>query len=302
MARFLIYNLLDGEETFMQTVIITGMSGAGKSTAVHILEDIGYYCIDNIPPTLISKFIKLCQNSNFVLEKIAFVVDARSGELITRLADEIKMLKKRGNTCKVVFLDTEDAVLIKRYQETRRKHPHMGNGRIEDGIQFERALMSEIRNHADLVIDTTRLLVKELREKFLTIFETSSKNYDKISVNLVSFGFKRGIPLDCDLVFDVRFMPNPFYIDELRNKTGLDAPVRDYVFSFRETGEFMGKLRDMIGYLLPRYREEGKTVLVIAIGCTGGHHRSVAVTHALSEYITSLGYRVAENHRDMTRS
>lgn len=283
----------------MQTVIITGMSGAGKSTAVHILEDIGYYCIDNIPPTLISKFIKLCQNSNFVLEKIAFVVDARSGELITHLADEIKMLKKRGNSCKVVFLDTEDEVLIKRYQETRRKHPHMGNGRIEDGIQIERTLMSEIRNYADLVIDTTRLLVKELREKLLTIFEISSKNYDKISVNLVSFGFKRGIPLDCDLVFDVRFMPNPFYEETLKSATGKDARVAAYALSCENSQNFLRKLEDLLLYLLPLYAEEGKQSLVVGIGCTGGKHRSVAVTEHLDQFLKQNNYETLVNHRDL---
>ncbi|MBO5929779.1 MAG: RNase adapter RapZ, partial [Clostridia bacterium] len=215
----------------MQTVIITGMSGAGKSSAVRVLEDIGYYCIDNIPPTLISKFIVLCQNSNFTMEKIAFVADARSGELITHLADEIDMFKKRGNSCTVVFLDAEDAVLIKRYKETRRKHPHMGNGRIKDGIQFERALMSGIRSRADLVIDTTHLLTKTLREKLFNTLKTEERSYETISVNLMSFGFKRGIPLDCDLVFDVRFMPNPFYVDTLKELTGKDPDVAEYALS-----------------------------------------------------------------------
>ena len=227
----------------MQTVIITGMSGAGKSTAVHILEDIGYYCIDNIPPTLISNFIILCQNSNFALNKIAFVVDARSGELVTHLADEIDMFKKRGNECAVVFLDADDETIIKRYKETRRKHPHAANGRIESGIKFERALLSEIRSRADIVVDTSKLLTKELREKLLTIFESSTRKYEPISVNVVSFGFKRGVPLDCDLMFDVRFMPNPFYDDELRGFTGKDARVADYAMATSPARNFCASWR-----------------------------------------------------------
>ncbi len=283
----------------MQTVIITGMSGAGKSSAVRVLEDIGYYCIDNIPPTLISKFITLCQNSNFVLEKIAFVVDARSGELVTHLADEIDMFKKRGNPCRVVFLDAEDEVLIKRYQETRRKHPHMGNGRIEDGIQFERALLSEIRSRADLVIDTSRLLTKELREKLLNTFEASDRNYERISVHLVSFGFKRGIPLDCDLVFDVRFMPNPFYDETLKSATGKDARVAAYALSCENSQNFLHQLEDMLLYLLPLYAEEGKQSLVVGIGCTGGKHRSVAVAEHLDKFLKQNNYYTLVNHRDL---
>ncbi len=283
----------------MQTVIITGMSGAGKSSAVRVLEDIGYYCIDNIPPTLISKFIVLCQNSNFTMEKIAFVADARSGELITHLADEIDMFKKRGNSCTVVFLDAEDEVLIKRYKETRRKHPHMGNGRIKDGIQFERALMSGIRNRADLVIDTTHLLTKELREKLFNTFKTEERSYETISVNLMSFGFKRGIPLDCDLVFDVRFMPNPFYVDTLKELTGKDPDVAEYALSCEESQTFLRKLEDMLLHLLPLYIKEGKQSLVVGIGCTGGKHRSVAVVEHMDKFLRQNNYYTIVNHRDM---
>ncbi len=283
----------------MQTVIITGMSGAGKSTAVHILEDIGYYCIDNIPPTLISNFIILCQNSNFALNKIAFVVDARSGELVTHLADEIDMFKKRGNECAVVFLDADDETIIKRYKETRRKHPHAANGRIESGIKFERALLSEIRSRADIVVDTSKLLTKELREKLLTIFESSTRKYEPISVNVVSFGFKRGVPLDCDLMFDVRFMPNPFYDDELRGFTGKDARVADYAMANESSQKFLRKLEDMITFLLPLYAEEGKQSLVVGIRCTGGKHRSVAVAEHLAKFLSQKNYLTSVNHRDL---
>ncbi len=283
----------------MQTVIITGMSGAGKSTAIHILEDIGYYCIDNIPPTLISKFITLCQNSNFTMNKIAFVADARSGEWITHLADEIDMFKKRGNTCAVVFLDADDEVITKRYKETRRKHPHAEDGRIGDGIRFERALLSEIRSRADLVVDTSNLLTKELREKLLGVFDSATRTYEPISVNVVSFGFKRGIPLDCDLVFDVRFMPNPFYDETLKSLTGKDKRVADYALECEASQSFLKKLDDMILFLLPHYAKEGKQSLVVGIGCTGGKHRSVATAEHLGKFLSQKNYLVSVNHRDL---
>ncbi len=283
----------------MQTVIITGMSGAGKSTAIHILEDIGYYCIDNMPPTLLSSFITLCQNSNFAFTKIAFVVDARSGELVTHLAEEIDMYKKRGNECAMVFLDADDETLLKRYKETRRKHPHATSGRIADGIRFERALLSEIRKNSDLVVDTSRLLTRELKSKMLTLFESASRKYEPISVNILSFGFKRGIPMDCDLMFDVRFMPNPFYDEELKFMTGKDQAVSDYALSCMESQTFLKKLEDMIYFLLPQYAKEGKQALVIGIGCTGGKHRSVSVAEHLGRFLSQKNYLTTVNHRDI---
>lgn len=283
----------------MQTVIITGMSGAGKSTVVHILEDIGYYCIDNIPATLISNFITLCQNTNFSLSRIAFVVDARSGELVTRLSDEIDMYKKRGNECSIIFLDADDETIIRRYKETRRKHPHANGGRIETGIKFERALLSEIRKRSDLVLDTSGLYATALREKVLSVFQNTKSQYEPISVNVVSFGFKRGIPLDCDLVFDVRFMPNPFYDDELRKETGKDPRVAEYALSCASSQSFLQKLEDMLTELLPLYVKEGKQSLVIGIGCTGGKHRSVAVTEYLAKRLSQKNYLTVIHHRDM---
>lgn len=283
----------------MKTVIITGMSGAGKTAAIHILEDIGYYCVDNIPPVLISSFIALCESSNFTMNKIALVADARSGELVTHLYTEIEKLKKSGNECTVLFLDADDNTIIKRYKETRRKHPQGGDGRIEDGILFERRLFSEIKKSADLVIDTSSMLTRDFREKIVFYFEDHEREYEAISVNVVSFGFKRGIPLDCDLMFDVRFMPNPFYDEKLREKTGKDTAVANYALSCESSQEFLQKLDDMLLHLLPLYAEEGKNSLVIGIGCTGGKHRSVAVAEYIKNTLSQNNYFVSVNHRDL---
>jgi len=281
----------------MQFIIVTGMSGAGKSSVVHILEDIGYYCIDNMPPTLISNFVSLCQNSNIAMEKIAFVIDARSGDRITLLADEIAEFKKSGNKCEVLFLEASDETIIKRYKETRRKHPHAKGGLLIDGIETERRLLSDIRLRSDYIIDTSDLLTKQLREKVLSLFETQKK-YKNINVSVMSFGFKRGIPLDSDLMFDVRFLPNPFYESELKELTGLDEPVREYVFKSPETQTFVEKLHDMIEFLLPQYIEEGKSQLVISIGCTGGKHRSVAIAENLGKFLREKNYYTVVTHRD----
>lgn len=282
----------------MKTVIITGMSGAGKTTAVHILEDMGYYCVDNIPPVLISSFVSLCENSNFRLTKIALVVDARSGELVQHLSEEIDNFRKRGNECSVFFLDADDKTLIMRYKETRRKHPQ-SDGRIEDGIAFERKLFADIKSRADIILDTSFLLTRELKEKMIAYFDSTERKYEKISINVVSFGFKRGIPLDCDLIFDVRFMPNPYYEESLRKKTGKEKIIADYALSCEESQTFLRKLEDMITYLLPLYTDEGKSTLVIGIGCTGGKHRSVAVAEHLRKYLSQKNYYTIVNHRDL---
>lgn len=282
----------------MKTIIITGMSGAGKTAAIHVLEDIGYYCVDNIPPVLISSFISLCENSNFHLKKIALVVDARSGDLVTHLSEEIDKFKKRGNACSVVFLDADDETLIKRYKETRRKHPQ-SSGRIEEGITFERELFSEIKSRADIVLDTSKLLTRELKEKMVAYFDQEERVYENISVNIVSFGFKRGIPLDCDLVFDVRFMPNPFYEESLKEKAGKDKDVADYALNCQSSQIFLEKLEDMLLHLLPLYTDEGKSSLVVGIGCTGGKHRSVAVAEHLKAVLGQKNYYTTINHRDI---
>lgn len=282
----------------MKTVIITGMSGAGKTAAVHTLEDIGYYCVDNIPPDLILSFISLCESSNSNIKKIALVVDARSGELVKNLSHEIDNLKKRGNECRVIFLDADDKTLIKRYKETRRKHPQC-NGRIEEGISLERELFEEIKLRADLVLDTSVLLIRELKEKMVSYFGDNTSQYENITVNIVSFGFKRGVPLDCDLVFDVRFMPNPFYEEDLKEKTGKDKDVSDFALSCESSQMFLNKLTDMLEYLLPLYQKEGKGSLVIGIGCTGGKHRSVAVAEYLKNALSQKNYYVLTKHRDL---
>ena len=284
----------------MQFVIVTGMSGAGKTSVAHILEDIGYYCIDNMPPTLISNFVTLCQNSNLTMDKIAFVIDARSGDLVTRLGDELTELRKNGNRCEVLFLEASDAYIIKRYKETRRKHPHAGSGRVEDGIGKERKLLEGIRSQADYIIDTSGLLTRQLREQILALFEEHHR-YENISINVVSFGFKYGIPLDSDLMFDVRFLPNPFYEPELKSLTGLNREVSDYVLKFDETQEFLRKLEEMVLFLLPQYAEEGKMQLVISIGCTGGKHRSVTVSESLGKFLSENNYFTVINHRDIQK-
>ncbi len=282
----------------MQFIIVTGMSGAGKSSAVHILEDIGYYCIDNIPPTLITNFITLCQNSNVAMDKIAFVVDARSGESITHLADEIEVMKKSGYNCEVLFLEANDEVIIKRYKETRRKHPGGAESLLIDNINTERHLLAKIRDKADYIINTSDLLTRQLREQILALFE-ARKKYENINVSIISFGFKHGIPLDSDLVFDVRFLPNPFYDAELKPQTGLDKPVAEYIMQSEVTGKFLEKLNEMILFLLPKYVDEGKMQITISIGCTGGKHRSVFVAEQLKQYLTEKNYYTVITHRDL---
>lgn len=282
----------------MQYVVVTGLSGAGKSSVIHILEDIGYYCIDNMPPTLVRNFITLCQNSNMSLDKIAFVVDARSGEIIKKLANEIKEIKKSGEHCEVIFLEASDETIIKRYKETRRKHPHSNDGRVVDGIKFERELLSSIKKKSDYIIDTSSLKSIELREKITSIFDTRKK-FESINVTILSFGFKRGIPLDSDLMLDVRFLPNPFYEDDLKELTGLDKNVKDYVMRTDVAKEFIKKMHDLVEFLLPQYIEEGKSQLVISIGCTGGKHRSVALAEELGSFLKSKNYFATVSHRDI---
>lgn len=287
----------------MEILLISGLSGSGKSKAASFLEDMGFYIVDNMPAGMILKFAEFCAvASGGRYNRVALVYDVRTADNFDEFFEVLDTLRSHEYDCRLLFLEADVRTIIKRYKETRRAHPLQEQaGSLEAAVNREIALMADVRSKADVVINSTTYSTARLKGELARLFG-DSKNVGEMAVSVVSFGFKHGLPLEADLVFDVRFMPNPYYIDELRHQTGLDAPVRDYVFSFRETEEFMDKLCDMIGYLLPRYREEGKTVLVIAIGCTGGHHRSVAVTHALSAYISSLGYHVSENHRDMTRS
>ena len=286
----------------MKILIISGLSGGGKSKAASFLEDAGFYIVDNMPAGMILKFAEFCAGGSGRYSRVALVYDVRTADTFDEFLEVLSTLRQREYDCKLLYLEASVEAIIKRYKETRRIHPLQDKAvSLEAAVDREIELMAPVRAQADIVLDSTNYSTARLRSELLGLFGGSQRAGEML-VSLVSFGFKHGLPMEADLVFDVRFMPNPFYIDELRNKTGLDRDVRDYVFSFRETEQFMEKLRDLLHLVLPLYREEGKTVLVVAIGCTGGHHRSVAVTHALAEYINALGYQVAENHRDMTRS
>ena len=281
----------------MNFLIVTGMSGAGKSSVKKFLEDIGYYCIDNMPPALMLPFAQVCSRSDIKIDKIAFVTDLRGGNLINELFKTLDAIKKAGFTYEILFLDASTKTLVHRYKETRRTHPLSAGDTITDGINKERMLLSDVRKIADNIIDTTSLSPSQLREELCSIYSKGNK-YKGIVIDIISFGFKNGIPMDVDLVFDVRFLPNPFYIDELKHKSGLDKEVRDYVTSFPQTIEFEKKLQDMISFLIPYYIEEGKNQLIISIGCTGGKHRSVTIAERLGEFLKSKNYRTVIEHRD----
>ena len=281
----------------MRFVIITGLSGAGKSQAVDVLEDAGYYCIDNMPPSFISKLAELCYNSFGKYNKVAIVCDIRGGEMFEHLSESILELKHKGYRYEVLFLDANDETLIKRYKESRRKHPLSEDERLPEAIAREREMLSDLKQNATHIIDTSNTSRKELEIKLLQIF-SDPEEYKGIVVNVLSFGFKHGIPLDADLVFDVRFLPNPFYIEALKNKSGLEKEVSDYVMKFPQSNDFKEKLFDMVDFLLPHYMEEGKTQVVIAIGCTGGKHRSVTFAQLLTEHLKKRNYRVYCTHRD----
>ena len=281
----------------MNFLIVTGMSGAGKSSVKKFLEDIGYYCIDNMPPALMLPFAQVCSRSDIKIDKIAFVTDLRGGNLFNELFKTLDAIKKAGFTYEILFLDASTKTLVHRYKETRRTHPLSAGDTITDGINKERMLLSDVRKIADNIIDTTSLSPSQLREELCSIYSKGNK-YKGIVIDIISFGFKNGIPMDVDLVFDVRFLPNPFYIDELKHKSGLDREVRDYVTSFPQTIEFEKKLQDMISFLIPYYIEEGKNQLIRSIGCTGGKHRSVTIAERLGEFLKSKNYRTVIEHRD----
>lgn len=285
----------------MEILIISGLSGSGKSRAATYLEDIGYYIVDNLPAEMMVKFADFCAASSGRYDRVALVYDVRAAEPFDLLIDTLERLKTTGVNCRMLFLEASTKTIINRYKETRRVHPLSGKGyNIEQAVQVEREMMWPIRDHADFIVDTTSFSTAKLRSELLNLFGDQSDRTG-LSVNVLSFGFKHGIPIEADLVFDVRFMPNPYYVAELKEKTGLDAHVRDFVLGFQQTRSFLEKLQEMLTFLLPLYAEEGKTMLVIAIGCTGGHHRSVAVAHEVADYIMKAGYPVTENHRDISR-
>mgnify|MGYP000152155524 FL=1 len=285
----------------MEILIITGLSGGGKSRAASYLEDIGYYTVDNLPAEMMVKFADFCAGSSGRYDRVALVYDVRSGEPTDILIETLERLKASGVNCRMLFLEADNQTIVNRYKETRRMHPLQKKGEsVEQAIRREREWMQPVRDHADFVLDTSALSIAKLRSELLDLFGQQGDR-GGLAVNVLSFGFKHGIPIEADLVFDVRFMPNPYYVPELKNKTGLDQAVRDFVFSFRQTNDFMEQLEKMLTFLLPLYAEEGKSALVIAIGCTGGHHRSVAIAHAVTEFIKQKGYRVEETHRDISR-
>ena len=286
----------------MEILIISGLSGAGKSKAASFLEDMGFYIVDNMPAVMMLKFAEFCAagvNSRY--DRVALVYDVRTASSTTELFDVLEKLRQMDGSCRMLFLTADQGTIIKRYKETRRRHPLMSDGMtIEQAMHREQELLRPLREHADFIIDTTLMPAAKLRNELYGLFGDKSAR-SKLSVNVVSFGFKYGIPLEADLVFDVRFLPNPFYVPDLKRKTGMDSEVYDYVFSFPQTKTFIEKLEGMLSFLLPLYAEEGKSTLVIAVGCTGGHHRSVSVARCVAAYLTELGYPAFENHRDITR-
>lgn len=286
----------------MEFLIITGLSGGGKSQAADIIEDLDYYCVDNMPVALIPKFAELCAATKGRYEKVALVTDVREKNGIKDVFNALESLREMDFGYKILFMEAETQVIVKRYKESRRPHPLAlrGGGSIENAIEREREQLRPIRELADYIVNTSHLTLGQLQNQLYTYFSEAATDRS-IVVNVMSFGFKYGMPLDADLVFDVRFLPNPYYVEGMRHHSGLDEDVRDYVFGYEQTNVFMDKLTDMIEYLLPQYIEEGKYSLTIAIGCTGGRHRSVAVATALGEHLKDMGVPVVFINRDLAR-
>ena len=287
----------------MEFIIITGLSGAGKSNALHALEDIGYYCVDNIPPLLLSTLYTLCETSNDSrMQKVAVVVDIRGGEVFDNLFDQLKTFDEEGKRYKILFLDAKSDILLIRYKETRRKHPLADSASVstEDAVKLERELLKPVKAHADFVIDTSYMAIKQLKERVTTLFAENAG--DSLIVTCMSFGFKYGIPLEADLLFDVRCLPNPFYVKELKHLTGLDEAVREYVLKFDETQGYIERLLSLLDYSVPLYRAEGKSELVIAVGCTGGKHRSVTLARLLNSHFIENGQKSTIHHRDIWKA
>lgn len=283
----------------MRFVVVTGMSGGGKSTVLKMLEDAGFYCVDNLPISLVEKFVELISMPNSEVSKVALGLDVRSDQSFEDATRILAQMKQKGYAFEILFMEADEKVLIKRYKESRRIHPLAMDGRVEDGVRRERKVLENVRKSADYVIDTTHLLTRELKEELDRIFVENGE-YNSLMVTVMSFGFKNGIPADADLVFDVRFLPNPFYIDQLKEKTGNDKEVQDYVLGFDEAEVFMEKLTDMIRFLIPNYVKEGKYSLMVAIGCTGGKHRSVTLANELYKRMKDKGtYGIKLHHRDV---
>ncbi|MCR4430015.1 MAG: RNase adapter RapZ [Tepidanaerobacteraceae bacterium] len=281
-------------------IIITGLSGAGRTLALRVFEDHGFFCVDNLPPALIPTFAELCKESRKRINKIALVIDIRGGDFFDSLFESLKIMRDTGYAYKILFLEASDEVLIKRFKESRRRHPLAPEGRIIEGIISERKKMIKLKEAADCIIDTSYKTPGQLKEEIVRNF-IEPGNEEPLLINIVSFGFKQGIPLDADLVFDVRFIPNPYYVDELRFLSGEDPNVRDYVMKWPESRQFLDKLNELIEFLIPYYIKEGKPQLVIAIGCTGGQHRSIAIANELSARLKSAHHKVIVDHRDFNK-
>ena len=285
----------------MRFVIVTGMSGAGKTTALKMLEDMGYFCVDNLPISLIEKFAELTFTSGGEVNKVALGIDIRSGQALGEIEQVLERLTMDGRQYEILFLDAADDVLVKRYKETRRVHPLAKDGRVDKGIALERERLVYLKQHAEYIIDTSRLLTRELKGELEKIF-VRNQEFKNLVITVLSFGFKYGIPADSDLVFDVRFLPNPYYIDELKAKSGNDKEVQDYVMGISVATKFLDKLEDMLAFLIPNYIQEGKNQLIISIGCTGGKHRSVTLANRLYERLAAQdAYGVKIEHRDIEK-
>lgn len=280
-------------------VIITGISGAGKSEAMKAFEDLGYFCVDNLPPVLLPKFAELCAQSEGRINRIALVVDIRGGGFFDSLFSSLSLLEEAGYTYEILYLEAEDEVIIRRFKESRRRHPLAGEGRIADGIQAEKSRLENLKGKASMIIDTSNLTVRQLREKITDRFSQTNEA-QKMLITILSFGFSHGIPLDADLIFDVRFLPNPYYVDLLRELDGNYQEVTDYVLKWPVTAKFLSKLYEFVAFLIPHYINEGKLQLVIGIGCTGGRHRSVTVANQLQEFLKAKGYKALVEHRDVS--
>jgi len=284
----------------VQFVIITGLSGAGKTQALHSLEDLGYFCVDNLPPALIPTFAELCLNTRDPIQRVALVIDIRGGEFFKSAVEALEQLTGLGVTYEILFLEADDDTLIRRYKETRRRHPLAPEGRLIEGIAKERRLLDVLRQRAAHIIDTSELTPRDLREQVVRLL-SGGTTLRAMHVHFVSFGFKYGLPLDADLVFDVRFLPNPHYVDHLKPLTGNDTPVDEYVMGYPLARTLLRKLEDLLRFLLPNYVAEGKTQVTIAIGCTGGQHRSVVLANRLSRQLKDMGFDLSVQHRDAGR-
>jgi UPF0042 nucleotide-binding protein len=282
----------------VEFLIITGLSGAGKSLATHFLEDLGFFCVDNLPPTLVPKFAEIVRESQGRIGRVAIVIDVRGGEFFDALDTALADLSAMGIGYQILFLDASDEVLVRRFEETRRKHPLGGS--VLDGIRSERRRLQPLKERAHKIIDTSTLTTRELKEELADAFLHAGRERT-LTVNVITFGYKHGIPLDADLVFDVRFLPNPHYVETLRTLPGHSPEIREYVLRWDETREFQRRFHDLLGYLLPQYTAEGKTHLTIAIGCTGGKHRSVVIGEDLARFVREAGYGVRLKHRDVRK-